>query len=42
MTNGMIDTFVNATLGTCMFKPRDVDIFFGVWHNLCSEFLLDG
>ena len=41
-TNGMIDSLLMLRLARACLNLAMLTSFFGVWHNLCSEFLLDG
>ena len=42
MTNGMNDSLLMLRLARACLNLAMLTSFFGVWHNLCSEFLLDG
>ena len=42
VTNGMIDSLLMLRLTRACLNLAMLTSFFGVWHNLCSEFLLDG
>ena len=42
MSNGMIDSLLMLRLARAYLNLAMLTSFFGVWHNLCSEFLLDG
>ena len=42
VTNGMIDSLLMLRLARACLNLAMLTSLFGVWHNLCSEFLLDG